>query len=182
MLAELHSPSIPSFLHGVCGDIPFLVSEEAKAALKRSSLAGFEFGPVIVAKLATRGKRNRKAGSRELEDAILKPKGVDLSQAPRLFSIIVTARMSVTPDHKSGRHPDGWVPPFEWSVPSGTPDLFRPQSRGRTYSAWTFCSERFKGACDVEQLLNIAFEPFQRFMLDFRERLQSYEASHLTKW
>lgn len=133
VLAELHSPLVPCFLHGWSGDIPFLVSEKARKAIEDGGLTGFKFGPVVVAKIATLGKRKRKAGSGEPEDAILKSKGIGLDAAPKLHSVKVTARVPAKPDHESGRHPKGWVSPFDLALPSQPPDLFRPELQGQLF-------------------------------------------------
>jgi hypothetical protein len=53
ILAELHSPLVPSFLHGGTAETPFLVTDAAREALEAARLTGFSFLPVVVAKLAT---------------------------------------------------------------------------------------------------------------------------------
>jgi hypothetical protein len=171
ILAELRSPQIPDFLHGRSGDVPFLVSERAHESILSAGLSGFVFDPVVVAKIATLGKRKRRPSAAEPEDAILRRSGVDLALAPRLFAVHVTGRRRAVPDFDTGRHPSGCVSPFEIVEEEEAPDLFRPELNGQAFSAWCFCSPHFKAVCERESLTNIAFQPFADFMSHFRSRI-----------
>jgi hypothetical protein len=170
VLAELHSPNVPDFMHGGgSGEVPFLVSERAKRALEDRKIAGLEFAPVEVAKIATKGKRQRSsllAG--EPEDAILRSRGVSLDLAPTLFAAYVVGRLTVVPEYESGRHPTGVVSPFELVAAEEPWDIWRPTYRGEPFSAWVFCSPKFKAVCEEANLSNIAFVPFESFMDAFR--------------
>jgi hypothetical protein len=168
VLAELRSPQTPDFLHGGSGDVPFLVSERARDALCGTELSGFTFDTVVVAKIATLGKRKERPRATEPEDAILRRRGVDLSLAPTLFAVRVIGRRRAIPDFSTGRHPSGSVSPFDLAKDEGTPDVFRPELDGQPFSAWCFCSARFKEFCETHELTNIAFRTFNDFMRDFR--------------
>ncbi len=182
VLAELHSPNVPDFLHGGgSGEVPFLVSDRARSALERNHVVGLEFVPVQVAKIATMGKRQRVPQVGEPEDAILKSRGVSLELAPKLFAAYVIGRVTAMPEYESGRHPTGVVSPFELATAEQPCDVWRPQYDGEPFSAWVFCSERFKAVCEEAGLSNIAFVPFDAFMGAFRmaanKRLQGTPAS-----
>lgn len=166
ILAELHSPSVPDFLHGGSGDVPFLVSEHARGVLEAHHTTEIEFAPVHVAKIATKGMRRRVGRSGEPEDTIRKPRDISLNHAPTLFAVI--GRTQVNPDYESGRHPTGVVSPFDFDDPVATPDLWRPEYRGEPFSAWIFCSDKFKSICETENLSNIVLVPFGSFMDTFR--------------
>mgnify|MGYP001607947234 FL=1 len=169
VLAELYSPVVPSFMHGGTGGVPFLVTNEARQILEGSELTGFHFAPVIVAKIATLGKRKREGtGRSEPEDQILKSKGVPLELAPELFAVCVDATVEVTPDFPAGRHPSGNVSPFEVSGGLTNADFWRPSVNGKTFSAWSFCSPRFRAVCESNSLSNVKFVAFLDFMSNFR--------------
>jgi len=124
ILAELRSPNMGDFLHGGTGEVPFLVGDHAREAFERSRLTGFEFGPVVVAKIATKGMRRRETSAGEPEDAILKSRGVPLDCAPSLHAVRVSARTEVLPDYESGKTPVDRCRPFashlmSWHVISG---------------------------------------------------------------
>jgi hypothetical protein len=182
VLAELHSPNVPDFMHGGgSGEVPFLVSEKARSALEESEIAGLEFAPVKVAKIATKGKRQRSPLAGEPEDAILRSRGVSLDLTPTLFAAYVVGRVTALPEYESGRHPTDVVSPFELAPPEEPCDIWRPDYRGESFSAWVFCSPKFKAVCEEASLSNIAFVPFESFMDAFRiaanKRLQTTPAS-----
>jgi hypothetical protein len=169
ILAELHSPNVPDFMHGgASGEVPFLVSVKARTVLEQHQIAGLEFAPVQVAKIATKGKRQRSPRAGEPEDAILKARGVSLQLAPTLFAAYVVGRVTALPEHESGRHPTNVVAPFELAPPEEPCDIWRPQYDGKPFSAWVFCSSKFKAVCEEASLSNIAFVPFESFMGAFR--------------
>lgn len=171
ILAELHSPQVPDFLHGGAASVPFLVRAKVRTVLEQEPMQGFHFAPVVVAKMATLGKRRYRAGGAgEPEDVILKSKGVALDAAPELYAVYVDALVNVTPDHPSGRHPCGNLSPFERPGAGGGVDLWRPSYRGMPYSAWTFCSLKFRALCQSQNWSNISFVPFAEFMSSFRRR------------
>ncbi len=172
ILAELRSPHVDDFLHHGSGEVPFIVNAHAHDILKSSSLTGFEFGSVVVAKIATKGARKKESRVGEPEDAILKSRGVALDSAPFLFSVRVTGAVEVEPDFECGRTPSGWMSPFSISALGELPDLWRPRFNGEPFSAWTFCSDRFRSVCERNRLSNIRFEPFDSFIDDFREDLK----------
>jgi hypothetical protein len=172
ILAELRSPKIPDFLLGGDGAVPFLVSDRAREAIERSRLSGFDFGTVIVAKIATKGRRQREVATREPEDPILKSRGVSLDLAPTLHAVRVTGLADVFPDYDSGKTPAGWVSPFRLKPEAIAFDLWRPSHAGKAFSAWTFCSDRFRLACESLGSGDIEFEPFGSFMERFRESLK----------
>jgi len=173
ILAELHSPQLGDFLHNGTNEVPFLVGDRARKVFELHSLIGFEFGPVVVAKIATKGMRNKKVKAGEPEDSILKSKSVSLDAAPALYSVRITASVPVQPDYDSGKTPSGSVSPFRLATVDSMPDLWRPNHRGSNFSAWTFCSERFRTACESGGLADIAFEDFDTFMNGYRDRLQN---------
>jgi hypothetical protein len=182
VLAELHSPNASDFMHGGgSGEVPFLVSEKARSALEEGKIAGLEFVPVQVAKIATKGKRQRSPQAGEPEDAILKSRGVSLALAPSLFAAYVVGRVTALPEYESGRHPTDVVSPFALDKPKQPCDIWRPQFDGKPLSSWVFCSLRFKTVCEEAGLSNIAFVTFEAFMGAFRmaanKRLQGTPAS-----
>ena len=168
ILAELRSPRISDFLHGCDGAVPFLVSARAREVLDSYRLTGFEYEPVIVAKIATKGARNRGKNSGEPEDSITKTRGISLVGVPRLFAVYVTGAVDIVPDFRSGKTPSGMVSPFRLKTASATPDLWRPSLGGNPFSAWAFCSEKFRRACEESNLTDIKFQSFDSFMADFR--------------
>jgi len=173
ILAELHSPNVPSFLHGNTAQVPFLVTSAARKILEDEELTGLDFSPVIVAKLATKGERRRSSSSGEPEDVILKSRAADPARAPTLHAVFVTGLVEVRPDFPSGRDPAGWVSPFEPISDASRVDLWRPSIGGQPFAAWAFCSERFRRVCEQHELTNIAFTPLDRFMDDLRSRRHS---------
>jgi hypothetical protein len=182
VLAELHSPNVPDFLHGGgSGEVPFLVSDKARCALEQSQVVGLEFVPVQVTRIASKGKRQRALQSGEPEDAILRSRGVPLELAPKLFAAYVIGRVAALPEYESGRHPTGVVSPFELATPEQPCDVWRPQYEDKPFSAWVFCTPRFKAVCEEAGLSNITFVPFDAFMGAFRmaanRRLQGTPAS-----
>lgn len=169
ILAELHSPHVPDFLHGGgSSEVPFLVSDRARQVLESRHITGLEFAPVQVVKIATKGARSRPSRSGEPEDVILKAKGVTLDLAPTLFAAYVVGKATARLDVASGRLPSGAISPFDLDPPSPPCDIWRPEHAGRPYSAWVFCSPAFKAACEDEGLSNIAFTTFASFMGHFR--------------
>src|SRR5437899_3223895 len=61
ILAEIHSPTTPDFLHGGAADVPFLVSPRAKALMRRHRLSGVGFSSVEIVKIATKGIRKGRS-------------------------------------------------------------------------------------------------------------------------
>lgn len=177
ILADLHSPNVPSFLHGSTAQVPFLVTSEAREVVEGAELTGFEFATVIVTKVATKGARRRSTAGGEPEDAILKSRGIDPALAPKLHAVYVTGLVEVRPDFPSGRHPAGWVSPFEPIGDVSGVDLWRPSIAGEPFSAWAYCSDRFRRVCEQHGLTNIAFVPFDRAMGDFRQELARRQPS-----
>ena len=171
ILAELRTAHVEDFLHQGADDVPFLVSARARAAFEKCSLTGFDFGPVAVAKIASKGLRNQEQKTGEPEDGILKARGIGLDSAPALFAVWVTGFVEVVPDYESGKTPSGAVSPFRAAFTFQGPDVWRPRYRGVTFSAWTFCSNKFRSTCEEHQLSNIKFESFDVFMEEFRGRL-----------
>jgi hypothetical protein len=172
-LAELRSPVVPDFLHGGAGAIPFLVSDRARKTFEGCGLTGFEFGAVIVAKIATKGVRRREVTTGEPEDPILKSRGISLDHAPSLHAIHITASVDVLPDYESGKTSTGRLSPFRLPHPVSGPDLWRPSIKGTPFSSWTFCSDQFRTACESSRLSAIKFESFDSFMERCREELTS---------
>lgn len=172
ILAELRSPKVGDFLHGGHGDVPFLVNDRTRKVFEKFKLTGLEFGPVVIAKIGTKGLRKREVKHGEPEDPILKSGGVSLKLAPLLHAIRITASVTIVPDYKSGRTRSGFVSPF--SLPRVVPrhDLWRPRFNSKNFSAWCFCSERFKDACESSQLSDIKFETFDSFMDRFRNKIK----------
>jgi|GEM_PF-5774735 len=164
VLAELRTPHIDDFLFDGARDIPFLVSARARDALERDRLTGFEFGPVVVAKIATKGLRRREPKAGEAEDSIMKSKGVALDSAPQLFSVRVTGTVDVVPEHSSGKTPAGWISPFRMTEMKQKFDLWQPTRDGVAFSSWAFCSDRFRLVCESSQFSNIKFVPFEEFI------------------
>jgi hypothetical protein len=72
ILAELHSPITPDFLHGGADEVPFLVSPRAKGIMRKFGLTGLRFSSVEIAKIATKGARKGKPKGGEPEDQIVK--------------------------------------------------------------------------------------------------------------
>lgn len=172
ILAELRSPQVSDFLHGHGGEVPFLVSARAREVLDQHRLTGFEYEQVIVAKIATKGIRSRRQKSGEPEDSITKSRGIALSEAPVLFAVYVTGAVDIVPDFESGRTPSGKVSPFRPKITFGAPDLWQPRLSGHPFSAWAFCSQKFRLACEERSLTNIKFQSFASFMTDFRSRVK----------
>ncbi len=164
VLAELRSPKVGDFLHGGSGRIPFLIGQGARLAFESAGLTGFTLGPVVVAKIATKGVRKREVRAGEPEDAILKARGVPLALAPKLHAVHVTALVEVQPDFEGARAPGGWVSAFRLGPGEPASDLWQPAYRGEGFSSWTFCSSRFRSVCETHGLSDIAFEPFDSFM------------------
>lgn len=172
ILAELRSPHVGNILHGGSGDVPFLVDVRTREIFERSGLTGFVFGAVVVAKIATKGARSRKVTTGEPEDSIVKSRGVTLDDAPILHAVRITSAVEVLPDYESGKTPSGCVSPFRLRPGISTPDLWLPSYRGRVFSAWWFCSERFQFACESSELTDFGFEAFDTHMECYRERLR----------
>jgi hypothetical protein len=179
ILAELHSPQIEDFLHG--GEqVPFLVSSEVHQFLRSAKFTGFKFLPVVVAKIATKGVRRRNSRSSEPEDAIMKARDVKEKVAlPKLFGVEVTGKVEVIPDFASGRcGEDDCVSPFR--LPPGNrapPDLWTPVIGGKSFTAWTFCSSRFRAEVLRLKFTNIRFQSFDDFMRQYRKEIRDDEAS-----
>jgi len=168
VLAELRSPHVSDFLHHGSGFVPFLVSAHTREVLEREHLTGFDYASVAIAKIATKGRRVRSSDKGEPEDSILKSRGVDLSNAPTLFAVYVNGFADVIPDYESGRTPAGSVSPFRLKGDVSSPDLWLPRYLGKPFSAWIFCSEKFRRVCEAGELSNIRFQSFEEFMTEFR--------------
>lgn len=171
VLAELHSPMSPDFLHGGAADIPFLVSARARAIMQKCRLSGVRFSSVEIVKVATKGKRRASSMAGEPEDLILKARDQSRSVAlPKLYAARVAGRFEVIPDYPTGRCPRiGYVTPYDLPEAGDTPDLWRPTIRGKTFAAWVYCSQRFRTLVEEHGLSNIAFEPFTEHMARFRD-------------
>lgn len=172
ILAELRTPQVDDFLHEGAADVPFLVSARARKALEYGALTGFDFGPVVVAKIASKGKRTRAQTTGEPEDRILKARGISVDAAPTLHAVWVTGFMDIVPDYESGRTPSGTISPFRPDFTAQTPDLWRPRYRGVPFGGYTFCSDRFRLVCQDQQLSNIKFQEFEPFMNGIRKELK----------
>jgi hypothetical protein len=172
ILAELHSPQVEDFLHGGSGAVPFLIAERALAVFQESGFTGYRLASVTVAKIATKGKKKPIETTSEPEDSILSRRDVkDDCTIPTLHAIYITGSILAAPDFLSGRSPSGYVSPFKLCL--GTqdiPDLFRPELNGKPFSAWSFCSERFREVVTKAGLTNILFQSFEEFMTDFRDK------------
>src|SRR5262245_58455760 len=71
ILAELHTPVTPDFLHGGGdGAVPFLVSPRARKIIRHHRLSGVSFSSVEVVKVATQGLRRGRSRSGEPADLI----------------------------------------------------------------------------------------------------------------
>ncbi len=168
ILAELYGPFVPDVLHGGCGNVPFLVSERARDIFELNGVSGIEFANVEIAKIATKGLRSRKQRRGEPEDAILKSSGIQVANKPVLFAVYVIGRVDVVLDYESGRAPSGSISPFTPINEVNHPDMWCPRANEKRYSAWAFCSARFKRICEENNLSNIEFRSFNTFMAKFR--------------
>ena len=172
ILAELYSPQVDDFLHGMGRDVPFLVSEKASRVLLDHGLTGFRLGPVEIVKIATKGRARWKepSGRGEPEDLIEKPSNkIGIVPVPVLYAAHVTGSVGVVPDKDWAGQPR-YVPAF--SLPTAgdpMPDLWRPRISAETASGWTFCSARFKEVVERSELTNIRFIHFKEFMKGYRE-------------
>jgi hypothetical protein len=172
ILAELHSPQVPAFLHGYSSEVPFLVNDAVREMLESAGLSGFSFARVVVAKVATAGKARRRTRGGEPEDAILKSRGVGLENAPRLHAVYVEATAEIRPEHESGRHPSDAISPFKLPKKLPRHDLWMPTYHGESFTAWAYCSGRFKDVCEAHDLTNIRFVPFAEHMQAFRNSMR----------
>ncbi len=170
ILAELYSPQVDDFLHGMGNDVPFLVSEKASRVLLDHGLTGFRLGPVEIVKIATKGRVQWRgpSGRGEPEDLIEKPSNkIGSVPVPVLHAVHVTGSVGVIPDKDWAGDPR-YVPAF--SLPAAgdpMPDLWRPRISTETRSEWTFCSARFKGVVARSGLTNIRFIQFKEFMKEY---------------
>jgi hypothetical protein len=171
ILAELHSPATPDFLHGGAADVPFLVSPRARSIMRKLRLTGVRFSSVEIVKVATKGKRRTRSRVGEPEDLILKAADQSNSvRLPTLYAARVVGRLEVIPEYPSGRCPRiGYVSPYDLPAIGEMPDLWRPTIQGRTFSAWVYCSQRFRDVAEGHDLTNIGFEPFTEHMARFRQ-------------
>jgi hypothetical protein len=173
ILAELYSPYVDDFLHGLDREVPFLCSERAMKGLSGRGLAGLRFGPVEVVKIATKGRgpSRKLTGKGEPEDLIEKPSNkIGDVPVPRLYAVHVTGTLDVQPD-KDWTGNARYTPAF--SLPQGregTPDLWRPRVAQELVGGWTFCSQRFRQTVEEPGLTNIRFIPFAEFMQSYREK------------
>ena len=174
ILAELHSPHVPDFMHGGAADVPFLVSSRAKKVIRDNQLTGIRFSRVEIAKIATKGKRRRNTKSGEPEDQILKATDQAANTIiPTLHAAYTIGRLEVIPQYNTGRCPHtGYVSPYELPETDQMPDLWRPTIDGRTFSAWIYCSERFVAVVNAANLSNIAFTTFRSHMDDFKSDIE----------
>ncbi len=176
ILAELHSPITPDFLHGGAVDVPFLVSSRVKQIIRQEKLTGIRFSRVEIAKVATKGKRHRQQTRGEPEDQILKAKDQASAVAPpSLHAVYVTGRFDIVPEFPSGRCPDSYVTPYDLPTSGTMPDLWCPTIQGRTFAAWFYCSQRFRDVITKHAFSNIEFESFEEQMARFRGDLRRYE-------
>jgi len=175
ILAELHSPHVPDFLHGGAGEVPFLVSSRAKKVIRDNQLTGIRFSRVEVAKIATKGKRRRKPKSGEPEDQILKAKDQAANLViPNLHAVYTIGRLEIIPQHKTGRCPQTrYVSPYELPDIDTMPDLWCPTINGRTFSAWIYCSERFVAVVKSANLSNMHSPRFSRTWMTLKRVLRA---------
>jgi hypothetical protein len=173
ILAELHSPMTPDFLHGGAADVPFLVSPRARALMRKHRLTGVRFSSVEIVKVATKGRRKRMPRVGEPEDLILKAHDQSSSVVlPKLYAARVTGRIEVISDYPSGRCPGiGWISPHDLPETEDVPDLCRPTFHGQTASDWVYCSQRFREMVELHGLTNIGFESFTEHMVRFRKEV-----------
>ena len=176
ILAELFSPETTDFLHGGDGNVPILVSERAKKLMRGDGLTGFRFSRVEVVKIATKGKRKRTPRHGEPADQITKAKDqAGTILPPRLHAVRVIGRLEVNPDFPSGRCPGSdCVTPFDLPKTKLMPDLWRPTINGRPLGGWAYCSQRFRDVIIEHGLSNIAFEPFENQMDEFRRGVEYF--------
>ncbi len=70
----------------------------------------------------------------------------------------------------------GRLDPFNspYKLPSSgeMPDLWRPTIKGRTFTAWVYCSQRFRDIVVRHELTNVRFEPLEEQMARFRDSIQ----------
>jgi hypothetical protein len=162
ILCELHSPNVADFLHNGGTEVPFLVTDNTKLAMRKLDMTGFRFASVEVVKIATLGTRKRRQESGEPEDSITKKGNMIQSiKPPILHAVYVIGRMTVAPANPSGRAPDRRVSPFVVPTSDSMPDLWQPYIKSGKLASWTFCSERFKQAAETQGWSNITFEPAQ---------------------
>ncbi len=172
ILAELFSTNVPDFLHGGDGDVPFLVSSKALRVLRKYAMTGLRFSRVEIAKIAMR-PRKATPDRGEPEDQILKRKGVANSPDFRLHAVRVTGRVEILPMYPSGRCPvTEFVTPFDLPKTRQIPDLWRPTINGRTFAAWSYCSQRFRDIVTKQCLSNVSFQRFEDHMTDFKRALK----------
>lgn len=178
VLAELHSPVTPDFLHGGDGDVPFLVSPRARAVIRQHGLTGVRFSSVEVVKVATKGSRIGPSPRRGPEDLITKARDqLNAESIPKLYAARVCGRFEIVPQFPSGVYPEiGYVTPYDLPATGDMPDLWRPTIRGRTFAAWVYCSERFRAVITQEELSNIGFQSFAEHMAEFRRDAQARAA------
>jgi hypothetical protein len=174
ILAEFHSPITTDFLHGGAADIPFLVSKKAKALMRNHRISGVRYSSVEIVKIATKGRRKGRAIVGEPANLILKAR--DQSRAvvlPKLYAARVVGRVEIIPEYPSGRCPRiGYVTPYDLPETGDMPDLWRPTIRGKAFSAWVYCSQRFRDIVTEHALSNIGFEPFDEHMAHFRRDIR----------
>ncbi|HEY3323001.1 MAG TPA: hypothetical protein VGP72_21280 [Planctomycetota bacterium] len=175
VLAELHSPLTPDFLHGGDGDVPFLVSARAMAVIRKNRLSGVQFSRVEIVKIATKGKHRGRSRGGEPEDVITKARDrSSIVDAPKLYAARVAGRFEIVPDYPTGKYArTDYVTPYELPAAGKMPDLWRPTIRGRTFAAWTYCSQRFRDVVEKHALSNIDFEAFDEHMSRFREEIEA---------
>jgi hypothetical protein len=171
ILAELHSPTTADFLHGGAKDVPFLVSQRSMALMRERQISGVKFSSVEIVKIATKGMCKGKCNAGEPEDLIAKTKDQSRNVVvPKLYAARVVGRFEIVPEYPSGRCPRiGYVTPYRLPDVGDMPDLWRPTISGRTFSAWVYCSERFRKVVLASALSNIGFEPFDEHMTRFRQ-------------
>jgi hypothetical protein len=159
IIAELYSPKIDDFLHGILGEVPFLISERALEVFKESGITGFRISSVEVAKIATKGIKKGRDSEGEPEDAIFSRRDVKKEVfVPTLYAVYITGHVQAIPDFPSGCSPSGNISPFAIKLNSSeVPDLFQPEVDGKSFSNWSFCSERFKTIVEKARLTNITF-------------------------
>jgi len=138
-----------------------------------AGFTGYRLASVEVVKVATKGKRQKKARSGEPEDAIGKNYDVkDSVNVPILHAVYITGRVPAILDFPTGKAPCGYVSPFDLALDTtDCPDLFNAEHQEKRFSAWTFCSERFRRIVSESDLTNIDFRLFDDFMTYFRHEV-----------
>lgn len=166
VFAELRSVDVASVLWATAGwtSIAFLVTDETACLFRDRHLTGFEFAPVRIVKIATKGKRKKVVESGEPEDQILARRNVidQIDHLPVLWGVHVTALAEITLDSGSRDEKRHLIEAYSFSRDPRC-DLFYPSLDGHRYGGHLFCSEHLKEVLTAEGVRNIAFTPFSEW-------------------